>query len=249
MADDENSRGSGSLFKRLGVLFLFLVMVYLSIHIYFMWLPVGKTNSFTQAVAEAKVGSFNFFPAIEDYDLKEIDGRDEILHGKKFPNSPLSERLATAIERNAPVTFTETEVNVWLRNRLQVQQGGLLGSQMKVQGVWVHFTPGEIEIVIERQIPKLKMAHVVSIYMQFESIKNGFSIHRNAAHVGQVKLPGGFARLVMPSFSNMADALSEELKLYKDDSLSSHKALKIHEVRVEEGKITLDPRLPSSYKK
>jgi hypothetical protein len=125
-----------------------------------------------------------------------------------------------------------------------VRQGGFFESDVKVKGVWVNLTHGELELVIERELAQ-NMEHFVSLYMRFEPIKNGFTIHRHAAHIGQVKLPGGFARLVMPAFSRMADELSDELKLYKDDSLTSDKALKIHRVLIEEGKITLDPRLPS----
>jgi len=248
MADEGKSGGIGSLLGRIAASLLFLTMAYLAVHLYFMWQPVGSSSPFAQAVKSAKLGSMKFFPAIEDYDLNDIDARKGVLAGKKYPKSPLPARLASAIERDEPVEFTEAEVNVWLRNRLQVEQGGLLGDWVKVKGVWVHFTPDEIEVIIERELPQWKATHVVSLYMQFESIKNGFLIHRYAAHVGQVKVPSGFARLVMPSFNHMAEALAEELKLYKDDSLSSDKALKIHSVRVEEGKITLDPRLPSSYK-
>jgi len=249
MADGEKSRGVLGFLSRVGMMFLFLVMAFLGLHVYFIWQPVGLSDVFSQAVMKAKIGDVKIFPAIEDYDLSKMDGRSEILEGKKFPNSPLPARLGTAIDRNTPVTFTETEVNVWLRNRLQVKQGGFFAPDMKVKGVWVHFTPGEVEIMIERWVPEQKATYVVSLYMQFETTKNGFSIHRHAAHVGQVKLPGGFARLVMPSFNLMAEALSKELMLYKDDSKTSDKALKIHAIRVEEGQITLDPRLPSLYQK
>lgn len=86
---------------------------------------------------------------------------------------------------------------------------------------------------------------MVSLFMKFELSKNGFSIHRHASNVGQVKMPGGFARLVMPSFTHMAEELTEELKLYKDDDLSSSEALKIHRITVGDGVLTLDPRLAS----
>ena len=239
---DEKRKGGG--LKRLAVLLLFLIMAYLGLHVYFIWQPLGKTNKFNQAVIDTAVAGVKVFPAIQNYDMDDIASRREILAGSRMKASPLPRRLATAIERNEPVTFTEENINVWLRKRLQVKQAGYLEPYVNVRGVWVNLTDGEIEFIIERELPQ-GMIHVVSLFMKFEPAKNGFTIHRHASHVGQVKMPGGFARLVMPSFSHMAEELSEELKLYKDDSLSSDKALKIHGVKVELGRITLDPRLDS----
>ena len=244
MAADQNTetKGKGGSIKRLTVLFLLLAMMYLGLHVYFIWQPTGEPSEFNQAVIDAEVAGVKVFPAIRRYDLERIAGRSEILRGDKMKVSPLTKRLATAIERDEPVSFTEMEVNAWLRNRLDVKQAGLLDPYVDLRGVWVHFTEGEIEIVIERDLQEVGN-HVVSLFMKFEDSKNGFSINRHASHVGQVKLPGGFARLVMPSFSKMADELSDELKLYKDSSLTSNKALKIHAIHVENGRITLDPRL------
>ena len=249
MAEEQNSdRKRGGGIKRLGVMLLFLIMAYLSLHVYFIWQPLGTDTSFNQAIIGAEVSGVKIFPAIKKYEIGDIAGRKKLLAGNKVKSSPLDLRLASAIRRNQTVTFTEEEINIWLRKRLQVKQGGLLEPYVNIRGVWVNLTEGEIEFVIERELPE-KMIHVVSLFMRFESSENGFSIHRHASHVGQVKLPGGFARLVMPTFSNMAGELVEELKLYKDDSLSSNKALKIHDVRVESGRITLDPRLPSQKEK
>ncbi|NWK57167.1 hypothetical protein HW115_16210 [Verrucomicrobiaceae bacterium N1E253] len=232
----------GGFFKRLLLLGLFLVMAYLGFHVYFIWQPVGKPEKFNQQVMDLELSGVKVFPAIKSYDVDEIDGRRELLNGTRLPVSPLPQRLKTAIERNEPVSFHEREVNAWLRKRLQVKQGGLLEKELSVVGTWVNFKPGEIEFAIERELPK-GIRHVTSIFMRFEPIDNGFSIHRHASQVGQVKLPGGFARLVMPAFSAMAEELAEELKLYRDESKGAEKALQIHDVVVEHGRITLDPRL------
>ena len=244
MSADQNmeTKRKGGSIKRLTMLFLLLAMAYLGLHVYFIWQPTGEPSEFNQAVIDAEVAGVKIFPIIRRYDLQKIAGRSDILKGDKMKLSPLSKRLSTAIERDEPVSFTETEVNVWLRNRLEVKQAGLLDPYVDLRGVWVHFTQDEVEIVIEREISEVGN-HVVSLFMKFENSPNGFSINRHASHVGQVKMPGGFARLVMPSFSLMADELSEELKLYKDSSLTSNKALKVHAVHVENGRITLDPRL------
>lgn len=250
MAEEKNTerQRSGGAFKRLVVMLLFIVMAYLSLHIYFIWQSADKTTEFSDVIMNAQVTGVKIFPAVMAYDVDEIDARKEILDGSYVRSSPLPDRLNNAIESNQPITFSEFEVNVWLRNRLQVKQGGYLAPYATVRGVWVNFipgedgAPGEIEYIIERELPE-GINHVVSLFMKFDMSKNGFRIHRHASHVGQVKLPGGFARLVMPSFSHMAEELSEELKLYKDDSLNSAKALKIHKITIGDGLITLDPRL------
>jgi len=249
MAEEQNSEETrGGCIKRMGMMLLFLIMAYLSLHVYFIWQPMGTNTSFNQAIIGAEVRGVKIFPAIKKYKIDDVAGRKRLLAGNKVKTSPLDFRLASAIKRNQPVTFTEEEINIWLRKRLQVKQGGLLEPYVNIRGVWVNLTDGEIEFIIERELPE-KMIHVVSLFMRFETSENGFSIHRHASHAGQVKLPGGFARLVMPSFSKMATELAKELKLYKDDSLSSDKALKIHDVRIESGRITLDPRLPSQKEK
>jgi hypothetical protein len=250
MAEDKNTerKSSGGAFKRLVVMLLFIVMAYLSLHIYFIWQPADKTTEFSDVIMNAEVAGVKVFPSIMAYDVDGIDARKEILDGRPVRSSPLPERLNNAIESNQPITFSEFEVNVWLRNRLQVKQRGLLAPYANVRGVWVNFiagendAPGEIEYIIERELPE-GINHVVSLFMKFEMSNNGFRIHRHASHIGQVKLPGGFARLVMPSFSHMAEELTEELKLYKDDSLNSAKPLKIHKITIGDGVITLDPRL------
>lgn len=244
MAEQKNTerQRSGGAIKRLVLTMLFLVMAYLALHIYFIWQSADKTTEFSDVIMNAEVSGVKIFPSIMVYDVDKLDARKEILDGSDVSSSPLPQRLHNAIENNQPVSFTEYEVNAWLRSRLQVKQGGHLAPYVNVRGVWVNLTPGEIEYVIERELPE-GINHVVSLFMKFEMSKNGFSIHRHASHVGQVKMPGGFARLVMPSFSHMAEELTEELKLYKDDSLNSAKALKIHRITIGDGVITLDPRL------
>ena len=70
--------------------------------------------------------------------------------------------------------------------------------------------------------------------MGFERTRTGYRISRHSCHIGQLRLPGGFGHLLMPAFQNMVNELADELQPYYDH--------KIFDVRVEEGKITIDPR-------
>ncbi|MCP5536501.1 MAG: hypothetical protein H7A51_09755 [Akkermansiaceae bacterium] len=231
----EATKKNGGCIKKLALLLLIGVMAYLGVHIYFLWQPAGKPDSVNQSVIDANVAGIKVFPAIQAYPLDHVAGRAEILNGTGIAAPLLKERLQLAIERNYPLTFREEEINAWLNKRLEVKQAGSLAPFAKVRGVWVDFKQDEIELIIERELSPGRM-HVTSMFMKFNRSKLGFSISRHAAHIGQVRAPGGFARLIMPAFGNLADELADELQPYYDK--------KIRDVRVEDGKITFDPRRP-----
>lgn len=231
----EAPKGRGGCIKRLVMLVLLVVFAYFGMHIYFLWQPVGKPGAFGHAVIDAKIAGVKVFPAIEVYPMNHIAGREEILNGRSIPAPLLKERLNNAVRRNYPVTFREEEVNAWLNKRLEVKQGGVLAPFVKARGVWVDFKQDEIEIIIEREFGKGRV-HVTSLFMKFNRSKQGYSIERHSSHIGQVRAPGGFARLIMPAFEKLAEELTDELKFYQGG--------KIKDIKVGNGKITLDPRRP-----
>lgn len=227
----------GGCVKKLGLAVLLFLLAYSGFHIFFIWQPAGKPAEFNRQVMEAHIGGVKVFPAVQAFDLDKIAGRSEVIAGTPIKAPPLKSRLENAIQQGYPVTFREEEINVWLSKRLALKQGGLLAPFVTARAVWVDFKKDEIEVIIERELPKQQI-HVTSLFMRFDRQKNGFSISRHASQIGQVKAPGGFARLVMPAFNRLADELADELALYKTPS----EKLIIHDVVVEEGKITLDPR-------
>ncbi len=109
----------------------------------------------------------------------------------------------------------------------------MLAGFAEVRGVWVHFQKDEIELIIERELLG-ENVHTTSLFMGFERTRTGYRISRHSCHIGQLRLPGGFGHLLMPAFQNMVNELADELQPYYDH--------KIFDVRVEEGKITIDPR-------
>lgn len=212
---------------------LLALMSYLIIHVYFLWQPSGNPSQFSARVMDTKIFGIRLFPAVQTYALEGIAGRREILEGGFGEVSKLEQRLANALKRNDSVSFREGEVNAWLAKRLKIRQTGPLADMVEVRGVWVRFREGEIELVIERRL-RNKDNHVTSLFMRFERTKRGYSIARHSCHIGQLRLPGGFARLVMPAYQNMIDELDHELQPYYEHQ--------IFDVRVEDGMITLDPR-------
>lgn len=224
----------GGCIKKLVILVLLLIMAYLGVHIYFLWQPAGKADTVSRSIIDANVAGVRIFPALKAYPMDHIAGRAEILEGRTIDPPMLKIRLETAVERNYPITFREEEINAWLNKRIEAKQEGMLAPFVKVRGVWVDFKKDEVEIIIERDVKG--RTHVTSMFMQFNRSKQGYSIRRDTSHIGQVRAPGGFARLIMPAFENLAEELAEELKPYKEKQ--------IRDIRVEEGKITFDPRKP-----
>lgn len=234
---EELPKKKGGCLKRLVLMVLLLLIAYLGIHIFFLWQPAGKPAALNQQVIDLNVAGKKIFPAVQAFDTAKIAGRSEIKDGSSIKAPLVKTRLKTAIQDRFPVTFREEEINAWLSKRLEVKQGGLLKSLVKARYVWVDFKQDEIEIIIERELPG-EQIHMTSLFMKFERAKNGYSISRHSSHIGQVKAPGGFARLIMPAYSKLAEELADEMELYKNGAGQ----LQLHDIKVEEGKITLDPR-------
>jgi len=229
-ASADGNSGCGSI---LSWLFLSVIMLYMGVHVYFLWQPAGSPNVFNARVMDFKVAGVQIFPAIQAYPVKNIAGRVDIIEGRSIQPPLLKQRLALAIERNYPITFREEEINAWLAKRLEIKQAGVLAGFAEVRGVWVHFQKDEIELIIERELLG-ENVHITSLFMGFERTRTGYRISRHSCHIGQLRLPGGFGHLLMPAFQNMVNELADELQPYYDH--------KIFDVRVEEGKITIDPR-------
>jgi len=235
----EPYRKKGGCVKGFILMVLLLIMAYLGLHVYFIWQPAGGVSKLNQQVMDFAIAKHKVFPALKPFDLEKIDGRAEIIEETPVNDPKVRQRLETAILKRYPITFREDEINTWLSERLEIKQSDPLAEYVKAQHVWVNFEKDEIEFIIEREFFD-KHTHVTSLFMQFEREKNGFSISRNASHVGQVKIPGGFARLIIPAFNKMAEELSEEIEIYKDSSGTT----KLYDIKVEDSKITLDPRRP-----
>jgi hypothetical protein len=234
-ASGDEGAPRGSCVKGLVLLCLLSLILYMGIHVYFVWQPAGGPDALTEEVMKAELAGVKVFPAVQAYPMAHIAGRVEILEGRSMPAPMLKQRLAQAVQRQYPVTFREEEINAWLGKRLDVRQGGSLAPMVKVRGVWVDFKKNQIELIIERELHG-KQVHVTSLFMGFERSRQGYVISRHSCQIGQVRLPGGFARLVLPAFNNLLDELADEMAPYYDE--------KIYDVRVEDGKITFDPRRP-----
>ena len=229
----------GGCLKSLVMLVIFVALAYLASHAYFLVKPADESDEISETVMDFEVMGVKPFPGVHVYTTEGIDGRPEILKGwlvdkpEIADRLKLSERLQSAVEGQYPVTFREDELNAWLSQRLETKQAGFISPYVKNAYVWVDLSEDQMDVIIEREFIN-NYTHVTSLLLNFTRLERGFGIQPYSAQIGQVKAPGGFARLIVDPFAQILEELSEELAPYTNKQ--------IHDIHVEEGKITLDPR-------
>lgn len=156
-----------------------------------------------------------------------------------------------SLDRSYPVTVTEREINTWLVGVMRTQQAGLAAEKVSLDGVWVRLEDGRAEVVLERKV--MGRPFTVSMYLQVvqkedaEGIHTEVKLHGGPYHeylpfpsqggrFGSLTVPQGFLILVMPSFKNLAKACTDEIDLGFE---------KMARIKIEKGRITLDPRVPT----
>jgi hypothetical protein len=177
------------------------------------------------------------------------------LGGYAPPAKPLPERdmkavLRNAIDRGYAVTLSEAEINQWLGRTLVTKQEGFLADKVTLNRVWVRLEEGRAEVIMDRSI----MGHrfTVSMYLQAERVEGpdgtatDIILHGGPYHpdfpkptrggrFGKLVVPQGYLKLVMPAFEKLADKFREERELgFREMS----------RIRMEKGKLILDPRDP-----
>lgn len=212
---------------------IFFAIIYVAGHIYFLIKPADEHDDISEAVMKFEVMGLKPFPAVRVYTTEGIAGRPEIIKGWLNKTPKLRERLQSAIEGDYPVTFREDELNAWLSKRLVAKQTGLMEPYVKNSYVWVDLTEGQMDVIIEREFIN-RYTHVTSLLLKFTRFERGYGIQPYSAQIGQVKAPGGLARIIVSPFEQILEELSEELLPYSDRQ--------IRDIHIEDGQITLDPR-------
>lgn len=158
--------------------------------------------------------------------------------------------LRESQSRQIPVTLTEAEINQWLARTLRGRQGGRFEDNASFKRVVVRIEQGLIEVVMEREIYGRTMT--VSMFFTVQQIQDGdrlqtrLNIHGGrfapwlpnpprGGRFGQLAMPQGFLRIVLPSYEALGDVLSEELN-------NGFKRMTF--IRIGDKRIELDPRVP-----
>lgn len=160
--------------------------------------------------------------------------------------------LRNAVDRGYAVTLTETEINQWLGRTLVVKQGGMLGSLVKFDRVWVRLQDERAEVVMARRI--LGWPFTVSMFLkvvQMEgpkgvktevqmhggSYSEGLPLPPQGGRFGELVVPQGFLLLVMPAYKKLPDLYRDEIHLGFEE---------MARIKFEKGRLILNPKDPSS---
>ena len=238
MAEKRNVNEPGRLkapniLKLIFLTLLLATLTYIGSYVYFMTRPASNEDKLTDTLSAISVAGTKLFPALKNYSLDQIDGREPILKGRLTKTPQLPQRLSNSVKDNRRVIFKEDELNAWLSRRIRVKQEGLANIYIKNSHIWVNLKKDEMELVIEREMPN-ERSHLTILRLKFASYERGYTIHPYSAHIGHVDTPGGFARLITPVYKALADELFEDLAPYHDR--------KIGNITVEDGRITISPR-------
>lgn len=179
-------------------------------------------------------------------DTSDIKGVGAGSEGKSARN--LQAVLKSAVDRAYPVTLSEEEINLYLRQTLEAKQEGMLGSVVELRGVYVRLEEDLAEIVMERSV----MGHpfTVSMYLRIEQHETMQGVERSVlreggpymadapnlkrgGRFGRLVVPQGFLVLVLPAFEKFAGVYKEEIAGGIEE---------MSRISIQEGKLVLDPR-------
>ena len=195
------------------------------------------------------LGIAGFF-IIQPQDLSDIGGYAPA--ARKTAPRDLKAVLETALKRGYPVTLTETEINQWIGQTLAAKQGGLLASQVSMEGVWVRLGDGHAEVVMERSL--MGRPFTVSMFVKVEQLQGvgGMitEIHRHGGQYheavtkplrggrfGKLVVPQGFLLLVMPAYAKLAGVYRDEIHLAFEE---------MARIQIEPKRLVLKSREPES---
>lgn len=211
---------------------------------------LGKLLALFSFAGVAGLGVALFF-ITQPQDLSDIKGRPSGLTPAPKTRD-LRAVLQNSVDRNYPLTLTEEEINLYLRQTLAAKQGGYLSSQVSLNAVSVRLEEDRAEIVTERTVAGRPLT--LSMYVRVEQNidvhgKTRTMIARDGGpflpqvprleflakggRFGQLVVPQGFLLLVMPQFEQLATAYETELHLAFEE---------MSRIKLEKGKLVLDPR-------
>lgn len=213
---------------------------------------LGKLVSLLTFAGVAGLGAAVFFVA-KPQDLSDIKGRGPAagLHGGKARN--LKAVIDNAVQRGYPLTLTEEDINLYLKETLVAKQEGRAAESVKIEGVWVRLEDDLAELVIERSIK----GRPCTVSMYFRVVqeldvqgRTVTSVERHGGPLvpalprlawltkggrfGSLPVSQGYLRLlVLSSYEKLAKVYEHELHMAFEE---------MSRIRIEEGKLVLDPR-------
>jgi hypothetical protein len=213
---------------------------------------LGKLVSLFTFAGVAGLGVAVWFIA-QPQDLSDIKGTSPALSGTKARD--LRQVLKNAVNQSFPLSLTEEEINLYLKQSLAAKQGGFLEKFVTIDDVRVRLEKERAEVIIVRSVMGKPMT--TSMYFRVEQVielndravtnvmRNGGTYFpqmpespiaqklMKGGRFGQLVVPQGFSLLVLPSFEKLAGVYKTEL---------SNAFEEMARITIEDGKLVLDPR-------
>ena len=199
--------------------------------------------------ATAALGTATYF-VVQPQNLTDLGGYG--ISSKIAPVRDLKLILQNAVDKSVAnrgytVTFSEAELNDWLARTVVAKQGGLLGSAVTLDRVWVRLEEGRAELIMARTL--FGRPFTVSMYFRVEKMEDaqgpflsiqqeGGPYHKDfprpprGGRFGRLVVPQGFLYLLRPAYQQLGALFPEESELFA----------RMSKVTIEKGKLTVDPR-------
>lgn len=194
------------------------------------------------------------FQISQPQDMSDIAGYGPRGAGQSARN--LKGVLANSLKGGYELSLTEHDLNLYLRDTLEVKQGGLLESQVSLDDVAIRLKDDYAEIIMVRTVAGYPFT--LSMYLRVEQselpngailkevLRNRGPYHESiprpgvGGRFGKLPVPEGFILLVMPAFEKLA-------AVYRDtESKEPVKEMDFIEemarFSISDGKLVLDPQ-------
>ncbi|MGB6221421.1 hypothetical protein [Haloferula sp.] len=187
-------------------------------------------------------------------DLSDIAGYGARAEGKDSRN--LKSVLENSLKGGYELTLNEQDINLYLRDSLEVKQGGLLASEVSFEDVCIRMKDDYAEIIMVRLIAdhpftlsmflRVEQSELPDGTIRKEIVRNRGPYHPSiprpgvGGRFGQLPVPEGFLLLVLPAFEKLAGVFRDP------DSKTPVEALDFVEemarFSIVDGKLVLDPQ-------
>lgn len=180
--------------------------------------------------------------------LPDVQGSAKILNGQ-IEKTYLGDKLELAVNSKKTITITESQLNHYLAEKINLEQTGKIGKYAKISGVWVQLEKEKITIFMERKIKvergndkdgnkieAYEQNHIISHTYIVKSSKDAdgaivFKYADKGGKIGKAIAPGLFGMVTQAAFKPLGETFSKEIELFKG---------MVH-VYVKENEISLHP--------
>lgn len=147
------------------------------------------------------------------------------------PRNLLEEAQQAMITRTTALTFTEEEVNQYLNHRLQAEQTGPMAALVEFRGVYVDFTPGLADVIIEREL--FGMPLTMGVTISTDRFRQQTVYRATNWHLGRIDLEKRNIKPVIDLFLRLRMSCLDEFQALQQ----------MADVKFEENQVILDATL------